>query len=558
MKKFLKVFSIAWGVVTSLAFLAMRNCWSGMSGTLGYEKSHSEFILIAPILICVLMFLTLFSEMIIAKAKPDGQKWPVVYFVVQLVYTIVIAVVIIFGGQKYVRFATPHFLKTLGVAAGIFVIWWLIFRYPNLRIKGNNVFKTSVIVVLITLAMLCFVKFGILKFTYEPVVYAVEDEYQIVFSGSTKSIGTVIIDGKEYYDLNAGSEKSSELEHKVIVPMEVLDKAGKYTVTMQHVWYRGPFGGILGGTVSKDYDFRAVDTSDGFEYIGISDVHANALGAIKSTSYASKPDLLVIDGDTLSMIDAYRDANYVNMLAHEITKGEYPVIYARGNHEVKGAYAEQLYKFVGSKNESFYYPVHLGDIYILVLDLGEDHDDDWWEYYDTAHFEDYRAKQMDFIRDEINKGDYKNSSYNMVVAHIPVTFINSRHNHEDDKIALTELLNDMNINMNLCAHQHDIFIFEPGLVNPYVGLEYNPDFKSGSYDGCLTDFNFWSLMLSKPGFTQNPKDDDEASHICLVVDVDFASEKQTCYYLNSLGEKVHIVNQFAPKDYGDEIIIDMK
>ena len=77
------------------------------------------------------------------------------------------------------------------------------------------------------------------------------------------------------------------------------------------------------------------------------------------------------------------------------------------NHEVKGNYASKLYRFVGSKNQKFYYNFTLDNIYGVVLDIGEDHDDDWWEYYDTANYEAYREEQVEFLNDEYIKGDYE-------------------------------------------------------------------------------------------------------------------------------------------------------
>ena len=75
-------------------------------------------------------------------------------------------------------------------------------------------------------------------------------------------------------------------------------------------------------------------------------------------------EFLVFAGDVISMMDTFVDANFTNKVAHEITKGEIPVIYARGNHEVKGKMAEQFYKFVGAKGEDFYYYFKLDNIYV--------------------------------------------------------------------------------------------------------------------------------------------------------------------------------------------------
>ena len=97
-------------------------------------------------------------------------------------------------------------------------------------------------------------------------VYAVEDDYQIVFSTSANSVAWVEIEGENYYDLYAGSMKSNDLVHKVVVPQEKLDNAKSYTVYAQKMIYRGPFGGYKGKIISQNYSFRPVNTQDGLVY----------------------------------------------------------------------------------------------------------------------------------------------------------------------------------------------------------------------------------------------------------------------------------------------------
>ena len=87
-----------------------------------------------------------------------------------------------------------------------------------------------------------------------------------------------------------------------------------------------------------------------------------------------------------------------NWVAYELTKGEIPVIYARGNHELKGKYMEEFHDYVGAKGEDFFYKFSFGNVYGLVLDIGEDHDDNYWEYYDTCDFREYRNEQLELVR----------------------------------------------------------------------------------------------------------------------------------------------------------------
>ena len=134
-----------------------------------------------------------------------------------------------------------------------------------------------------------------------------------------------------------------------------------------------------------------------------------------------------------------KDAQLANELAHAITGGEIPVIYVRGNHEIKGEYAEDLYKYVGSKNQEFCYSVTLGDddVFAVVLDMGEDHEDDWWEYYGTAQFGRYREAQTRMLEEILENGNYKNYRYRMALCHIPVVYVDKHGYFESTRTEWT-------------------------------------------------------------------------------------------------------------------------
>lgn len=558
----LKITALTLNLFNLIMFFSMRCCWSGISKTLGYEDTGSWFILNLPLLLCILFFVLALTCIILAVANKKGRVWPVVFAVLGVIFLAAIFVIIKLGATDYMRFIWEDFFEALGVCAVVGALVFLIFVYPKTRLADNKPVKFAAIGIIALCAIAFLVKFNINYVSYEPVVYAVEDEYQIVFSSNAISKGWVTVDGEDYYDLSAGSQKTNTRIHKVSVPMAVLDDARSYEIHVQHTVYAGPFGGLMGKIISKTYSFKPVDLSDGFTYLSFSDVHMSKEAVIKTENAVETAlngyDLLVLDGDLVSDVETFRDANYINEIAFALTGGEMPVIYARGNHEVKGAYADRLYQFVGSINEKFYFTVHLGGdkgVYVLVLDMGEDHDDDWWEYYETADFDSYRAEQTEMMKAEISKGEYADYAYKMMVCHIPVVFVNYRHNHVEVKAAWTELLNQFDFDMTLCAHQHSMFVFEPGAVVPETKLTYNPIYHKKTYNGYLTDFNFPELMCSKPGYTQT--DEDWTSHIGLLIEVDLKSRTQICKYINSLGQTVPVVNPFAEIDYGEGIEIDL-
>ena len=541
-----------------LMWFALRPCWSGISSTLGYKGGANTFLLHLPLVICIALLVILLADLILKKIF--NKNWlHILFLVIGVVFFVAEMVVIALGAIDYMRFVWPKFFTELAVTIVLLLLYFLLFVYPKTSLKDIPYFKYGAIGLASVLSIAILANLTVNWITCSPVVYAVEDKYQIVFTTSTEATGYVEVGGKTYYDVYNGTTKTFDKVHKIEVPMAELDAAKEYTVHSQKNIYAGPFGGYLGRDVSKKVSFKPVNTDDGIQYLSFSDVHMNLSQAAKTASYVENYDFLVLAGDLISVVDSFEDAQFNNEVAYSITKGQIPVVYARGNHDVKGRYGQELHKFVGAKDEKFYYTFYFKDIYGVVLDLGEDHDDDWWEYYGTAHYEDYHNEQIAFLKNEIAKNDYEHYPYHLVISHIPIPFVNSRLNHEKVKKEMTTLLNQMDVDMYLCGHQHQLMIFEPGLITPFAEFHYNPDYKDKKYGGYLTDFNFPSFMVSKPGFTFSDSTalTGAKSQVGFYVDADLTTNKEKVHYLNSRGEKVSVMNMFAQKDYGNEITIDL-
>ena len=582
--KIIKIASIVLTLFNLLMFFSMRCCWSGISKTLGYEDATDlatkQFLLDFPVIVLfVLLAIAIINILLFKFMKKESKAWSIVMLSVNFVFLIAVIAIIVLGAIDYMYFIIPEFVKVTVITALIFFVLFMIFIYPKTNLVNSKVYKYTVFLTILLIAVLYVINFSINRINYKPVVYAVEDKYQIVFGTTSEALGWVEIDGIKYAETSAGSEKSYKKVHKIEIPMTILDTAKEYKIVSQKFFYRGPFGAIKDQIISESYSFRPADTTDGINYYALSDVHMETKGAALAASYDPDMELLVLAGDVISLMNTHDDAFYTGKVAHEITKGEIAVVYARGNHEIKGEISEEFYKYVGSKNTNFYYSFYIGDIYGLVLDMGEDHDDDYWEYYDTAFFDDYRKEQSTFItkeleKDETDKYSYKNYKYRMVVCHIPIPYINTRGNHKEIKIELTEKLNQMDIDIMLSGHQHDLWVFEPNTLKPLEKLTYNTDYEPANVDGTakkhkgmVTDFNFPTFLISKRGSSQTDSAKlTQTTQIGLTVKVDKDYTTETLIYNNSEGKIISMVNQFASNTgeglvnytYGNEIVINLE
>ncbi len=537
-------------LLSALFWVALRINHSGISKFLGADINPSFLVMNLPVMVCVLGwigFLLAFLGLVFWKKT----TWPsIAGFVIGCIMTVGALAVIYFGAWDYLDFILVHYIRSLWVSAGLIGLALLLF-FPA---ANNTRWVTGCKWAVLLLAVLCAVVFGYqlrpCDFTYGAVVYAVEDDYQIVFSTSDSAAAWVTIDGQAYYDLYAGSMRSKDLVHKVTVSQAVLDKAGSYSIHAQQMIYRGPFGGYKGPEIFQNYEFRPADASDGLYYVSLSDVHGAADAAAKAAQ-SPELDFLVLLGDLVSMVETEKDAQFANRLAHAVTKGQIPVIYARGNHEIKGEYAEDLYKYVGSLNQGFAYTVTLSDtVFAAVLDMGEDHEDDWWEYYGTAKFDLYRDRQTQMLESILSDGDYESYRYRMAICHIPIPYIDEYGYFAAYRLAWTELLNQMGTDISLSGHEHRVWYFLPDTLEAGVPLLFSQRYAGEPEKpavGTVTDFRFPTFLCGQRSLTQQGGTQKLGltDYLCLHTSADLSAGIQTGTYRSSLGQTVAMEYPFA-------------
>lgn len=399
-----------------------------------------------------------------------------------------------------------------------------------------------------------------------PVVYAVEDTYQIVFTTKAKGEAWITINGVEYNDTFAGYRYTESTIHKVTVPMKALDNAGEYTLYTRAMYLRGPYCSLQGKTLSETHTWKGVDTSDGLNYYVLADTHNTQKTPLAAANYFGEYlDFLISVGDNVSWIDREEDLLNFHTLAGNITKGEIPVIYARGNHETKGIMAKDFHRYVGSKDGNYYYTFRLQNIWGIVLDIGEDHGDDFVEYCGISKFDQYRKEQTAFLDQVLfhsgREFDAPGIDYRIAVCHIPLTVKNQDDYVADIKDQWVERLNQMKLTIMYSGHQHELWFidenFEAGStltnVEEYSGKSEN------NKQRIMTAATFPTILVSKRGESQSLLDKEK------VFDTGFigvaASVNDTETVLQYTNEDMEVLTDirspwFSDIIYGEEIRVN--
>ena len=256
-----------------------------------------------------------------------------------------------------------------------------------------------------------------------PVVCAEGNYYMICIPVSKKALMSVFVNGEEFTNDKCGVKISSCYVQKFEIPKKTLDLAKEYTVTYEII-YREAYCSKKEPPVSQTFAFYPIVKSEDIHIYHLSDVHGRESAAIRAGGFFSeKLDLLVLNGDISSSTQTAGESLLPLKIAYAITHGERPCIITRGNHDLRGKYAERIGEFYPLCNEKFYYTVKLGPIWCLILDCGEDKNDDHREYAGTIAFHKYRQKETEFIRTVIENAEREYQAddvrFKCVISHIP-------------------------------------------------------------------------------------------------------------------------------------------
>lgn len=305
-------------------------------------------------------------------------------------------------------------------------------------------------------------------FSSTPVVYTVGNEYQILLYTRSPAYVKIRIGKKEFDDCVCGVMRSAKGMRRITVPKTMLDGCGEYTVIVQHILKRAAYGTKIIRATKKKYVFRPVVTGETVRAFMVGDSHGDEDRALEAAQTFGKFDFLILNGDIPNKCDNVRDFETAHNIAAKLSGGRIPVVFAKGNHENRGAAAELMFDYIPLNNGRTYYTFRIGGIWGLVLDCGEDKTDDNREYGSSVRFHAFRQEQTDYIRKVIaNAGseyEAEGIEHRIVVVHIPFVMKMGELFSIEEEIygEWTELLRKINPDAIISAHTHRFRILREG------------------------------------------------------------------------------------------------
>ncbi len=261
-----------------------------------------------------------------------------------------------------------------------------------------------------------------------PTVFAVGNNYNIFVPFDAEVIMWVTVGDKVYYDDCNGILRSNTKMHRVELPMSVLDEIGEYTIIYKKMIERKPYFPTSEPERKLTVKFKPVSNSGDIHIYHIADAHNLVAEPIAAGCFwGDTLDLLVLNGDIPNHSGDIKNFNAICEIASGITKGQRPVVFARGNHDTRGIHAEDMPNYIPTMNGRTYYTFRVGCVWGLLLDCGEDKLDTDFEYGDTICFHQFRLAETEYLKQIIKNAEHEYAAegvtHKLVISHIAFTYI---------------------------------------------------------------------------------------------------------------------------------------
>lgn len=284
---------------------------------------------------------------------------------------------------------------------------------------------------------------------------------------------------QRYYDVLAGRKVLTDSVHRVRIEGLKPDTKYRYRVFTQEVAeWRYDDWVTLGKTACTDvwrgkpHEFKTFSAKPReVTFLVLNDIHERAQfmkDLCKNVDF-KKLDFVLLNGDMSNrlrnqqhMMEAYLDT-CVRMFATHT-----PLFFNRGNHELRGQFADYLYRYFPTNNGKYYRLQHVAGIDFLFIDTGEDKPDEDIEYSGIVNYDQYREEEARWLRG-LRESKQVGKHPLIVFSHIPPTLQKWHGPYHLQKTLMPEL-NKMNVSVMLSAHLHAFGYQEPNEVINFPNL----------------------------------------------------------------------------------------
>ena len=285
--------------------------------------------------------------------------------------------------------------------------------------------------------------------------------------------GTDTIDTKRERAMLDGQEVCYDIENRITLRNLTPGQRYYYRVCLVGLTHKRAYETHYGDTLkTKFYSFKTPsDEGKDFTALVFNDLHQvkSVYDTLQALLKGVDYDFVIFNGDCLpEPVDRKEAIRMIHNLADPINGAEKPIIFVRGNHEIRNFYSAGMHSLIGYRDNKTYGAFNWGDTRFVILDLGEDKPDDHWVYAGLNDFTQLRQDQLEFMQKEFKSREFRKAARRVLVNHIPV-FANG-----DKYRPCTQLwgpvLKNQPFDINFCAHEHKLLFLPNGTEDAHFPI----------------------------------------------------------------------------------------
>jgi predicted phosphodiesterase len=270
-----------------------------------------------------------------------------------------------------------------------------------------------------------------LIFSHGPYLQNVSETAATIIFATNKLVvpGVKIKSGAEDFKLaqntNDGLLDVGSNLHQIRIENLQPGKEYQYKLYAKEIEVYRPYNVIFGEElISEAYSFKTFTPEQKeINFTVFCDIHdkAEKLGKYLDLNNVSEQDCYFLNGDIMGHLEHERQifASFIDTCVSRFATQK-PFFYARGNHETRGRFARELKNYLDLPNNEFYYAQTIGNTRFIVLDGGEDKPDTTAVYAGLTDFDNFRLKELEWLKKEVAGEAFQNAQFKIVIVHMPI------------------------------------------------------------------------------------------------------------------------------------------
>lgn len=213
-----------------------------------------------------------------------------------------------------------------------------------------------------------------------------------------------------------------------------------------------------------------IDNKSTCDVLILNDIHEDrsSYSYLYNKTALNHKDLVIINGDSFHYI--MKQSDVTDKMLDPIAKAfasQVPFVMVKGNHDNRGSFIRHLKNYYDLPNNKFYQAFTVGPVLWIILDGGEDKEDEHEALRGEYEFDNYRLEQRAWLTGVMQSKMRKKAKHIIVVNHFPFFHSDEYHGTVHNRTSFHDILEKYKVDAVIGGHSHEFGFYPPDANHNY-------------------------------------------------------------------------------------------